>query len=158
MNSREISEYKTKIMLHLLSDKELVSLLDTQGQFEYPDEMIYQRIFPYGRIPDTELETKTYITVMVDVPSLPKKNDLVRDVTVMLRVLSHESLMQVPGENGTRIDLLSARVDALLNESYDFGIGPIALVYNKEFVLDNKHFYRELKFQTLSLNNRRYGA
>lgn len=95
---------------------------------------------------------------MVDVPSLPKNNDLVRDVTVILCVLSHESLMQVPGENGTRIDLLSARVDALLNESYDFGIGPIAPVYNKEFVLDNKHFYRELKFQTLSLNNRRYGA
>ena len=158
MNSQEISEYKTKIMLHLLSDKELVSLLDDQGQFEYPDEMIYQRIFPYGRVPETEMETKTYITVMVDVPSLQKNNDLVRDVTVTLRVLSHESLMRVPGQNGTRIDLASARVDAMLNESYDFGIGPIFLVYNKEYVLDSTHFYRELKFQTLSLNNRRYGA
>ena len=158
MNSTEISEYKTKIMTHLLSDKELVSLLDEQGQFEYPDEMIYKRIYPYGRIPDTELETKTYITVMVNVPSLPKNNDVVRDVTVTLRVLSHESLMQVPGQNGTRIDLLSARVDKLLNESYDFGIGPIFLVYNNEFVLDNTHFYRELKFQTMSLNSRRYGA
>lgn len=158
MNSEEISEFKIKIISHLLSDDETVELLDEQDEFKHPDDMIYERIYPFGRIPATEQEVKTYITVMIDVPSIGKRNDIVRDVTLSVRVLSHESLMRVRGKSGTRIDLLSARVDKLLNESYDFGVGYVSLVYNKEYVLDSKHFYRELKFTTMDVNSRRYGA
>lgn len=158
MNSAEISTYKIKIIRHLLEDPELVSLLDANGEFEYPDDMIYDRIYPFGRVPGTEQEVKSYITIMVDVPTINQRNDMIRDVTLTVRVLSHTDLMKVNGKNGDRIDLMSARIDTLLNESYDFGIGYVKLVYNKEFVLDSTHFYRELKFQTDGINSRRYGA
>lgn len=157
MNSLEITEFKMSVIRHLLADEQVVELLDPNHEFEYPDDLIYERIFPFGRIPDTEQEVKTYITVMIDVPNIAK-NDITRDVNITIRALTYESLMRVKGSNGTRIDLLSERIDKLLNESYDFGIGYITMVHNKEFVLDSKHFYRELKFKTLDLNSRRYGA
>lgn len=155
MNSHELSAYKRKIIGRLISDARIVALLDPAGEFEYPDDLIYQRVFPFARIPDTEQEVKTYLTVVVDVPSIGK-NDVMRDVTVVIRALTHESLMHVKGSDGDRIDLLSGYIDELMNESYDFGVGYVTLVYNKEYVLDSKHFYRELKFQTMSLNAPRY--
>ena len=158
MNSREISEYKIKIIKHLIQDSEVVTLVDEHGEFEYPDDLIYERLFPFGRIPETEQEMKTYVTIMVDVPSIGRNNDVVRDVVLTVRVMTHNDLMRVSGRNGTRIDLLAARVDELLNESFDFGIGYVRLVHNKEFVYDNCHFYRELKFQTVELNAPRFKA
>jgi len=158
MNSREVSEYKLKIIRHLIQDNELVSLVDERKEFEYADDLIYERLFPFGRIPETEQEMKTYVTIMVDVPSIGTRNDVVRDVVLTVRVITHSNLMRVSGRNGTRIDLLAARVDELLNESFDFGIGYVKLVHNKEFVYDNCHFYRELKFQTVDLNAPRFKA
>lgn len=158
MNSAEIACYKLTIIKALVSDQEIISLIDSNGEFEYPDDMIYERIFPFDRIPDTEQEAKTYITISVNVPSINKKNDLVKDLIVTARAITHASLMKVKGQNGTRIDLLAARLDTILNERSDLGIGPVSLVSNCENALDKAHFYRELKFKTMDLNNRRYGA
>lgn len=158
MNSAELSEYKLNIIRQFIKDEELVKLIDPHNEFEYPDEMIYERLFPFARIPDTEEEVKTYITITIDVPSIGDKNDIVRNVTISIRAITHSDLMKVPSQNGTRIDLISAKVDEILNESYDFGIGKVTLFSNTEHTLDFKHFYRELRFKTMDLNSRRYGA
>lgn len=158
MNSREISAYKRKIMKYLIADPELVQLVDPAHNAEYPDELLYRNCFPFNRIPATEEEVSVYITVMVDIPRVYDRNDVARNVTVTIRVYAHEALMQVPGQDGDRTDLISVRIDEMLNESQDFGIGYMTLVSNTEHVLDSRHHYREIIFRTDSLNSRRDGV
>ena len=158
MNSQEISDYKRKIMKKLIDSQRIVELIDYAGQAEYPDDLLYENIYPFNRMPETEQEEKTYICVMIDVPTIYAKNDIARNVNVKLRVYSHERLMRVKGENGDRIDLISAEIDSLLNEKFDFGIGYMKLGSNTEHVLDSRHFFRELIFKTDALNSKRNGV
>ena len=158
MNSYEIGNYKQKIIRHLIDDPDIVRLVDPNNEAEYPDDLIYTNLFPFGRIPDTEQEVRVYITVVVNVPSIDKRNDLIRNVDIKVRIYAHEDLMRVSGSGFDRIDLLSAKVDSLLNESYDFGIGYVTLISNTEHTLDSKHHYRELIFRTDGINSRREGA
>lgn len=157
MNSFEIGAYKNELMYQLLDDTEVVQLLDPSGVFEYPDQLLYDRIFPYGRIPPTEQEVKAYITVTADVKELSRNNDLIRYVQLIIRVISHVEIMQVKGSSIDRIDLLGARIDKILNGSNRFGIGPLNVVSNKEYTLDESHFYRELIFETPGLNRSQCG-
>lgn len=158
MNSFEIGEFKLTLIRKLIGNNEIFKLLDPNGELEYPDDLIYENIFPYNRMPDTEQEVKTYVTLQVNAVSLPKRNDITRNVAIVVRVYTHAQLMRVPGNNSDRIDLLSAKIDEILNESNDFGIGYVQLESNTEHVLDSKHFFREMVFTTDSLNNKRDGA
>lgn len=157
MNSREIPEIKDRIMRYLIADEEIVALVDPTHEVEYPDDLLYRNLFPFYRVPDTEQEVRTYITVLVTVPSLPPKNDILRNVIMTIRVYTHEDMMRVPGRNGDRIDLIGARIDELLNESMDFGVGYVTLTTNSEHALDSKHSYRELIFRTMAVNHNRTG-
>jgi hypothetical protein len=158
VNGYEIGQYKEIIIRKLLGDPELVDLLNVDGQAEYPDDLIYQNIFPFARMPDTEQETKAYITVSVNVERLDSRNDMVRRMRIVIRIFSHADLMRVSGQSMDRIDLMAARVDKLLNETQDIGIGYVVLVSNAEHVLDTKHSYRELIFRTDDINSKRDGA
>ncbi len=158
MNSFEIGEFKSKLIRKLITNDAIVKLLDPNGKAEYPDDLIYESIFPYNRIPDTEQEVKTYITVMSNVVSLQKNNDIVRNISITIRIYSHVDLMKVPGSNSNRLDLLSAKIDEICNESQDFGIGYMKLGSNIERVMDSKHLFREMVFDTDSLNAQRHGV
>ena len=78
MNSFEIGDYKTELMYCLLEDPGIVALLDPANEFQFPDELVYERIFPYGRVPTTEQETKAYLTLTVNVENLMRGNKLLR--------------------------------------------------------------------------------
>lgn len=158
MNGHEISDYKRKIMKKLIDDETIFELINYDGSAEYPDDMLYKNIFPYNRIPETEQEESVYVCVMIDIPTIYARNNIARNVNIRLRVYSHERLMQVKGQSGDRIDLVSARIDELLNEKFDFGIGFVSLGSNTEHVLDSRHFYREMIFKTESLNSKRDGV
>lgn len=158
MNGYEIGDYKLTIIKKLIEDPEVVSLLDPEKKFEYPDDLIYERIYPFTRIPSTEQETKAYITIAVSVPQIDVRNDYIRNMRITIRAYSHADIMKVKGTFADRIDLLGAAVDRLLNESMDLGIGYVRLVSSTEHVLDSSHHYRELLFKTDDINARRDGA
>lgn len=155
MNSYEIGEFKLSLVKKLINNPDIVTLIDHAGTVEYADDLIYENIYPFNRIPDTEQEVKTYITVTVNVPSISSKNDLIRNLVITIRAYTHQSLMRVAGKGMTRIDLLGAKIDEIMNESHEFGIGYVKLVSNTEHVLDANHMYRELMFRTDDLNNKR---
>lgn len=158
MNGYEIGEFKLTLIRKMIANDDIVKLLDPNGEAEYPDDLIYENIFPYNRVPETEQEVKTYITVMANVTMIPARNDITRKVAILVRIYSHKDLMRVKGSNSDRIDLLAAKIDEIMNESYDFGIGYVQMGSSTEHVLDSKHFYRELVFNTDSLNSKRDGA
>ena len=113
---------------------------------------MYERIFPYGRVPTTEQETKAYLTLTVNVENLMRGNKLLRTVRLTIRAVSHANIMKVSGESVNRVDLLSAKVDQVLNGSTKFGVGPLEIISNREYTLDEQHFYREIVFETTGVN------
>lgn len=158
MNSYEIGEYKYTIIKKLIDDEEIVKLLDPEGFCDYPDDLIYRNIFPFTRIPATEQEVMTYITIAVSVPQIDARNDYIRNMRITIRAYSHADIMKVSGKSSNRIDLVSAAIDRIINECMDIGIGYVRLVSNTEHVLDSTHHYRELVFKTDDINAQRYGA
>lgn len=152
MNSFEIGRYKNDLMYMMLDNEQIVRLLDPLHEFKYKDDLVYERIFPYGRIPITEQETKAYLTITVNVENLMRDNHVMRDIRLTVRAISHVSIMKVEAESMNRVDLLSAYVDKMLSGSQNFGVGPMEIVSNKEYTLDEQHFYREIIFQTSGLN------
>ena len=158
MNGYEIGEYKYTIIKKLIADVEIVELLDPDKKCDYPDDLIYKNIFPFTRVPTTEQEVMTYITIAVSVPQIDARNDMIRNMRIVMRVYSHADIMKVPGKSSNRIDLVGAAVDRIINESMDIGIGYVRLVSNTEHVLDSPHDYRELIFKTDDINAKRHGA
>lgn len=158
MNSYEIGEYKYKIIRKLIADREIVSLLDPDNSCEYSDDLVYRNIYPFTRIPNTEQEVKTYITIAVNVPQIDPRNDCIRNMRIVIRVYSHADIMKVKNSKTNRIDLTSAAIDRIINECMDIGIGYVRLVSNTEHVLDSSHHYRELVFKTDDINAERNGA
>lgn len=158
MNGYEIGEFKNSLIRKIIDSSEARELLDPNGSCEYPDELLYKYIFPYGRIPETEEEVGTYIAIKVHVPSIGARNDTIRNVRIEIRIYAHHDLMKVKGKSVDRIDMLSAVVDKLINETMDFGIGPLRLESNTEHVLDSKHSFREMFFRTDAINSKRDGV
>lgn len=158
MNSREIAEFKNILIQKIINNDDARQLLDPHGEYEYGDQLLYTHVFPYGRVPDTEEEVGTYITVKVHVPSIGGRSDLIRNVRIEIRIYAHHDMMRVPGKSADRIDELSAVVDEMINETMAFGVGPLRLETNTEHVLDSKHSYREMFFRTDDINSRREGV
>ncbi len=158
MNGYELGEFKNTIIRKLIQDENVRRLLDPHDECEYEDDLIYKHIFPFGRVPGTEEEVRTYITVKAHVPSISPRNDTIRNVRIEIRVYAHHDMMRIPGESMDRIDLLGAIIDSMINEQMYLGIDPVRLESSTEHILDAKHSYREMFFRTDDINSRREGA
>lgn len=158
MNGYEIIEYKRKIMTQMIDNADIVNMIDYASSVDDAADLLYECIFPYNRVPETEQEEKVYVCIMVDVPNSYVKNDIARNITIRFRVYAHERLMKVKGYSGDRIDLLAAMIDELFNEKLDFGFGPLSISSSTEHVYDSRHSYRELVFKTVALNSKRNGV
>lgn len=151
--SREIAEYKRKIMSSIINSDEIVAAINAEGiTIDNSDELIDNNIFSYDRVPDTEEEVSTYITIQVDIPRIEKGN-VFRNVVVLIRIITHQDIMKMTGtSNGNRIDYISAQLDELLNGRSDFGWGKLSLSSNVEWSVDYKHRCRVMQFSVNDLN------
>ena len=81
----EIIDYKNRIIKDILHNQdetlstEIVAAID-ENFLGAEDELIYENIFPYLRIPDTQDEAKSYITMSVDMPKVSTKNYFFKDL------------------------------------------------------------------------------
>lgn len=153
-NSNEIVRYKQTIVSMIVNDEDIIELLD-EKDVEYADDLVYINIFPYFRIPQTEQEQKAYILMYIDVPTNTNPNNLMKDIIITFVVACHDGKMKVQGTGGTRVDLLSAKVDERFNGSEVFGIGRLKLISNLEGNLSKTHPCRTLKFKIMDFDNKR---
>lgn len=135
----------------------IVDLIDPELRFK-GEELIYENIFPFNRVPPIEEETKTYITLKADITSNYMTNTLFKDINVMVRIITHQSLMRVgQGRGATRIDLLGKLIkDLFLSRS--FGVGVLEMLSSFETAVDYKHPCRVLTFQTQDLRKKDCGS
>lgn len=117
------------------------------------NKLIYKNIFPYLRIPKTQKETCSYITMSVDMPKVSTKNYFFKDMIITLNVIVHEDIMEMPKIfSATRTDYIASLLNQIFNQNKNYGNVSLEYVSDVESILLNKFFVRTLRFRCNELN------
>lgn len=135
--------YKNRAMQEIIHDPDIVKALNP-GATD-PEELLYRNIFPFFRVPITDTETLSYITVCAGFPDTRYPDDFVRQSYLTICVIIHQSNMQTEF-GSTRLDYISAKIDDILNMSTKYGRGKLVLMSSTESSLDEFHRYREMMY------------
>lgn len=162
-NLNVISDMKQTILKALLSDESIVKLIRNTSTVTLPDMPLrYTQVVPWKAVPDTQGEAKTFVTFEVDVIGVT--NCAVKDFSLNIYVITHESLMKFDNavgtaldlpDRGVRTDILADKIDYLLNGSTDFGFGKLELKRSPTFDPIDGYHGRKLEYYVQGWN--RYG-
>lgn len=156
MQLSEFFDYKNKLMEDILTNPEIVKLLDDSVELKNAKQLAYTHVFPYEYIPDTVEEAKTFICFDVDVQESINKTFLLP--TLYIWVFSHKSKLRLL-EGGVQTDKLASEIAKAINGSRFYGLGELDLYSVKRFtpVTDYQGkvmTFHAKEFNRLSPNNK----
>lgn len=130
MQLSEFFDYKNRLMEDLLTNAEVVKLLDSNTELADASKLAYTQVFPYEYIPDTVEYADTFICFDVDIQESINKTFLLP--TLYIWVFSHKSKLRLP-EGGVHTDKLVSAIAKLINGSRFYGLGELDLYSVKRF-------------------------
>lgn len=130
MQLQEFFDYKNQLMEDLLTNEDIVRLIDDTVALQNADSLAYTQVFPCEYVPDTVQEGKTYICFDVDVQRTADKTFL--SPTLFVWVFTHRSKLRLP-EGGVRTDKLCSEICKAINGSRKYGLGELNLYSVKRF-------------------------
>ncbi len=130
MQLQEFFDYKNQLMEDLLTNEDIVRLIDDTVALQNADSLAYTQVFPCEYVPDTVQEGKTYICFDVDVQRAADKTFL--SPTLFVWVFTHRSKLRLP-EGGVRTDKLCSEICKAINGSRKYGLGELNLYSVKRF-------------------------
>lgn len=143
------SDYKSQLMQDLLTDEDIVKLIDEDYDLTNSINLAYKNVFPYEYVPETIEEAATYICFDVDMQKALNKTVLVPVVYVW--VFTHKSLLRL-STGGVRTDKLMAKISGKLNGSRNYGIGTLDLNSVRRFVPLSDYQGKAMTFYTEEYN------
>lgn len=155
----EIIDYKKRVLKDLLHNSDSSLSIDLVNAIDpdflgAEDELIYERIFPYLHIPNTQTETHSYITFKVEMPRVSTKNYFFKDMLITINVIVHEGVMKMPARySATRADYIASIINRIFNGNKNYGTVPLEYVSDTEEVMLNKLHVRSLRFRCNELNS-----
>jgi hypothetical protein len=155
MAAFDISAYKMNLLRDIINCPEIISGIDSQSQKvikSEPDSLIYENIFPFLAIENTQTRADAYILLAVDVINPNKGNKFFKDMRITVWVFCSSARMRMDNQNAARIDYISAEVEKLLAGQTKYGYGVLELISNRELIYDPKYQYRELVFKTVDIS------
>lgn len=121
---RELTYYRKSIMKALCNNEDVVRLVSDNKDAPVPNrDLMYNNIFPYAYIPETEKETDTFICFSVSVPRV--ENKTYKQMEIYFYIFTHQSIIRT--SDGLRTDLLAEAIDEMTNGALGLGIGRIQL-------------------------------
>lgn len=154
----QVGEYKSVAINEILfTDKdglseEIITAIDPKYINE-PSDLIYNRIFPYMRIPDLVSDVGSYILMSVDVPKVSTVNYFFKQVVLSFMVVVHQDAMYMSGKtNRTRCDYIAERLNSIFNGNKTFTGESLEYVSDIEGILMNKFHTRTLRFKVEEVN------
>ena len=130
MQLQEFFDYKNTLIGDLLTNKEIVGLINKDISLKDAGSLVYEQVFPFEHIPETVEEGDTYICIDVDIQKVFDKTFL--SPTILVWVFTHESKMVLP-EGGVRVDKLCSEIAKVINGSRKYGLGELELSSVKRF-------------------------
>lgn len=126
----ELFDYKNQLMQDLLTNKDIVNLINDELDFSKATSLAYTQVFPYEYVPETVEKGRTFICCDVDIQKSMDKTYLLP--TIYVWVFSHKSKLRLP-EGGVRTDKLCSKIAEAINGSRNYGLGELSLYSVKRF-------------------------
>jgi hypothetical protein len=148
----DIVRKKRLIEQMLYSDEDIVEILDNPDiDVESPEDLIYENIFCFLRVPGTQDVSKNFITFTVDDTERTPGNELMKRQTIQFVVFVHKD--NIKTKYGTaRHDLLGYLIRDIFNLSNKLGL-QMELISNREGVTDADYHTRTLRFELIDDNS-----
>lgn len=152
MQLQELFDYKNRMMYDLLTNKEIVKLIDPtiKNMDEAYERLAYKRVFPYDYIPDTIEDAGTYVCFDVDIQKVTNKTFL--NPTIYIWLFTHKSQLRM-SEGGVRTDLLCAEIAEAINGSKYYGLGELDLYSVKRYAPISDYQGKIMMFLAKDFNN-----
>jgi hypothetical protein len=143
-------DYKNQLMEDLLTDSEIVRLLeDDCNTVENPEDFVYTQVFPHEYIPDVIEHGQTFICFDVDITKSLSKTYLMP--TLYIWAFCHKSKLRLP-DGGVRTDRLCSEIARCINGSRDYGLGELNLYSVKRFAPLADYQGKVMTFQATDFN------
>ncbi len=154
MTLKDIGTYKNRLLTTIVKSEDVCELIlgKNYDKTNVDEKLIYENIFPYLYVDDTQTSVKTYIGIEVSVPRT--QNFTYKDMKIDVWCYCHKDIMKYSkkGFLGTRADILSDMVDRLLNSSNNYGIGRLKLQSCVPLNVSKSHYGRHLTYTCVEFN------
>lgn len=149
MQLQDFFDYKNQLMEDLLTNQEIVRLLDDQILLQNADRLAYTQVFPCEYVPETVQEGKTFICFDVDILESFNKTYLLP--VLYIWVFTHRSLLRLP-EGGVRTDKLCSEICKAINGSKEYCLGELNLYSTKRFAPMTDYQGKVMAFRGKEIN------
>ena len=150
MQLEEFYDYKDRLIHDLLTNKEIVRLLDDDEKgIPNPEELVYAQLFPWEYVPETVTHGQTFICCDVDIQKVTSKTFLTPYLYIW--VFTHKSKIRL-WDGGVRTDKLCSEIAETINGSRYYGLGELELYSVKRFAPITDYQGRAMIFQTKDFN------
>ncbi len=149
MQLQEFFDYKNQLMEDLLTNSEIVRLVNDTVTLENAEALAYTQVFPCEYVPDTVEHGTTYICFDVDILESVNKTYLLP--TLYVWVFTHRSLLRLP-EGGVRTDKLCSEICNAINGSRMYGLGELNLYSVKRFAPMTDYQGKCMAFRAVDFN------
>ena len=149
MYLEEFYDYKNRLIKEIITDDDMVDLIDPNHTVDDPFDMIYENINPYEFYPETIEKGRVYLCCDVDVFSTGDRPYYT--LTLYIWVFAHKSLLKVP-EGGVRTDKICAAIDRKINGSRYYGQGRLELNSSKRFAPMADYAGKMLTYRATDVN------
>ena len=136
-------------MEDLLTNEDIVKLLDDSISLQHANTLAYSQVFPCEYIPETVQEGKTFVCFDVDVQEAANKTYLLP--TLYVWVFTHRSKLRLP-EGGVRTDKLCSEICKAINGSRRYGLGELNLYSVKRFAIMTDYQGKVMTFHAKDFN------
>lgn len=153
---RDIGVYKTRLISALLDSTDILELMLGKDYTEDDiDNIVYDQVFPYLYINETQDTVKSFLCFDVGITRVPTTT--IKNIKIIIRVYCHKECMTYSkkGYLGTRADILSDMVEQKLHNSDNFGIGKLQLESVMPIFLEKTYYGKEMIFTTPDFRNKR---
>ena len=148
----DIARKKRKIEQILYSDEDIVEILnDPDIDPLCPEELVFNSIYPFIRIPGTQDTSKNFICFSVDDMERMPSNPVIKSQYIQFAIFVHKDNIQTK-YGMSRHDLLGYLIRDIFNLSNKLG-PQMELVSNREGTTDTDYITRTLKFELITDNS-----
>ena len=149
MHLDEMFQYKNQLLEELLTDEEIVHLINPDVRLEDAQSMVWDQVMPVEFYPDTMEFGRVYVCCDVDVRKVYNKTFYAP--TLYVWVFVHKDLLRLE-EGGVRTDKLCHLIDKKLNGSFQFGLGKLELQSVNRFGVVSDYTGKVLAYEANDFN------
>lgn len=156
-NFSELSDYKSNIILNIISSPNLVkAIYNTDSDFinqSLPVDfdvtsLIYSQIYPYSYVPSTTTQATTFITMRFG--DFKYINNVFKSGILTFYIMVHHSLMST--DYRLRTDYILNQIDLLFNKKSDVGFFNLELYSGGDFVVNENYYGMSISYKFTDFN------